>query len=766
MQKISLRQCQVLVGLFIIIVMITSSFVPAQASQAQLLDPPANQVAVKLKSGASINTILTRYNVTQIDVIPETNLYILQLPSGQTADQILPILNTDADLWYAEPNYYAEDAPDGTRVTIRGTRVTIRGTGDVTPMPGGGADQWAWLKVALADAQKISTGQGIIVAMLDTGMVGDHPLSQSHIAGGYDFVRMSSGFSDAGNGLDDNGDGAVDDFVGHGTHVSGIIVTAAPGVQIMPIRVLNSDGEGTYWEISQGIRYAVDNGAKVINMSLTAPRLTPSLSDALAYAASRGVIIVAAAGVEAGPNYPAAYSDPLAVIGVGASDRNDGIASFSGGLAAHTDVFAPGVDIYSSYPYNGFALGSGTSMAAPIVAAEAAMLRARHPDWSASEVIQRIIAKGDPVSGSTAKRIDLADALSTGIEIDHGTPDGTSPTDENILPRLRLFNNTVQDIPFTELKMRYWYTKDGPQAQYFMCDYTSTLGTCPNNPNLTGTFMALPANSPNKTSLSDMYLEVGFTGSAGNFIAGGQLELYLRITKNAMSSFNETNDYSYEPTKPAMARWERITVYRNGVLVWGIEPTSSTILTATPTRTQTVPPVNTVTRTSTVAYNTATRTAAAASYTPTRTSTSAAPANTATRTLTPAAFTNTPTRSSTPSSLTNTPTRTSTPQAPTNTSAPTSTQVIPTATAAAGTCSPVTATIAAPFAQNGAGTFCWQASSLGGWINSWGTTSVTVNGVNYTNQWASTGSLPAKIGGYWYVRYSATSSSGHFEANP
>jgi thermitase len=196
---------------------------------------------------------------------------------------------------------------------------------------------------------------------------------------------MTNNIYDYGNGVDDDGNGMVDEFVGHGTHVSGIIVTEAPGVQIMPIRVLNSDGVGTYWEVAAGIRYAVDHGAKIINMSMSAPRLVPSLADALAYAASHGVIVVGAAGSGPGPNYPAAYSNQPAVIGAGASDPNDGIPWFSGGQASDTDVFAPGVNIYSAYPYNGYGLGSGTSMAAPIVSGEAALLMSRYHQQDRSD---------------------------------------------------------------------------------------------------------------------------------------------------------------------------------------------------------------------------------------------------------------------------------------------------------------------------------------------------------------------------------------------
>ncbi len=104
-----------------------------------------------------------------------------------------------------------------------------------------------------------------------------------------------------------------------------------------------------------------------------------------------------------------------------------------------------------------------------------------------------------------------------------------------------------------------------------------------------------------------------------------------------------------------------------------------------------------------------------------------------------------------------------------STSTPTPTPTITltpsaTPTASIGTCGPVNASIAAPFSYDGAGSFCWQSSNLGGYINSWNMTSVTVNGGNYANIWVSTGSLPAKINGYWYIRYTGAYPWSHFEA--
>jgi endo-1,4-beta-xylanase len=142
------------------------------------------------------------------------------------------------------------------------------------------------------------------------------------------------------------------------------------------------------------------------------------------------------------------------------------------------------------------------------------------------------------------------------------------------------------------------------------------------------------------------------------------------------------------------------------------------------------------------------------------------PQPTATKTNTPSVITNTPTRTATrtntPTGPTLTPTRTFTP-------GPTATRTTtPVATATSGggtgTCSPISATITAPFTKDGAGTFCWQSTNLGSYINNWNMNSVTINGVNITNLYMASGSYPAKIGGFWYVTYNGSFAWSHFEA--
>ena len=252
---------------------------------------------------------------------------------------------------------------------------------------------------------------------------------------------------------------------------------------------------------------------------------------------------------------------------------------------------------------------------------------------------------------------------------------------------------------------------------------------------------------PTLVSGSTYYYNVAFGG--GSIPAAGVWELTGRLRLNDWSQHNITsNDWYHTGITTSYADTLYVPAYLSGVLAWGLTPAGSGGgggPTNTPTRTNTpVGPTNT----------------------PTRTNTPAGPTNTPTRTNTPAGPTNTPTRTNTPAGPTNTPTRTNTPAAPTNT--PTNTSVPPTATPTSGggggTCSPVDATISAPFTKDGAGTFCWQSSNLGSYINNWNMTSLTINGVNETNLYVASGSYPAQIGGYWYVSYNGPYPWSHFEA--
>lgn len=237
------------------------------------------------------------------------------------------------------------------------------------------ADSWlTWWEadVHLDRAHRYSSGTGVMGAVLDTGADLDHPAIVDHLVAGYDFVDDDRWPDDAPNGIDEDEDGAFDEGAGHGTYISGALAKVAPSIQIMPIRVLNSDGTGTLFDIVNGIIYAVDQGADIINLSLSAHDHFPLLETAVAYAASHDVIVIAAAAGTADALYfPAAYAD---VIAVGATRRDGYVTEFSLPYANLVDVFAPGELIYGPYYDGGYAWWSGSSMAAPIIAGEAALL--------------------------------------------------------------------------------------------------------------------------------------------------------------------------------------------------------------------------------------------------------------------------------------------------------------------------------------------------------------------------------------------------------
>lgn len=231
----------------------------------------------------------------------------------------------------------------------------------------------------------------IKVAVVDTGVNLSHPDLADKLVQGYDFV---------------DGDSQPEDLNGHGTHVAGIaaaltdnrrgISGIAPESRIIPVRVLDRDGNGGLDRVARGIIYAANQGAAVINLSLGAPYEAYTLRRAIDYAVNQGSIVVAAAGNDGTttPNYPAAYAQVIAVGSVDSSDRKSGFSNFG----TWVDVAAPGTDILSTYDNGYYAYLSGTSMAAPHVAGLAALLAAQ--GRSADQIRSVIQATADPVYGT------------------------------------------------------------------------------------------------------------------------------------------------------------------------------------------------------------------------------------------------------------------------------------------------------------------------------------------------------------------------------
>ena len=242
--------------------------------------------------------------------------------------------------------------------------------------------QWGLTAIGAPSVWSITRGAGVTVAVIDSGS-GPHPDLNANL----DTGRTMFGSIDSA--------GVVDvDVAGHGSHVSGIIAAVAdnaiggsgvaPQARILPIRVLDSFGSGDSKDVSKAVRFAVDAGVKVINLSLGGATESTSLTAAIQYAVDRNVLVVAAAGngtADSTPKWPAASDLALAVTAV---DRTNGVTSFDQ-RGEYIDLAAPGSSILSTAS-NDYKIQSGTSMAAAFVTGAAALLFAAQPSITAAQV--------------------------------------------------------------------------------------------------------------------------------------------------------------------------------------------------------------------------------------------------------------------------------------------------------------------------------------------------------------------------------------------
>ena len=286
------------------------------------------------------------------------------------------------------------------------------------------ARQWALSRIKAEKAWPASTGSGVTIAVIDTGIDLRHEDLAANLVPGTTVFKCTK--TSCANGQDDHG---------HGTHVAGIaaavqgngrgVAGVAPSAKVMPVKVLDSGGSGSTDDIAAGIRYAVDKGARVLNLSLgvisgvgTVAKILGELDSvysAIDYAWSKGAVVVVAAGNDTFPVCAEPAAHPKAVC-VGATDNNDLIAYYSN--SGDIDVTAPGgfgsvfcedyqrdvlstiwpgssLDCRGGTSVTGYDTLAGTSMAAPHVAAVAALIRSRNPGWTAQQVVDRLYAAVD-----------------------------------------------------------------------------------------------------------------------------------------------------------------------------------------------------------------------------------------------------------------------------------------------------------------------------------------------------------------------------------
>src|SRR5882762_8906080 len=382
------------------------------SANAMAADVP---VIVQLGPLGNILNVLNVLGGTLLDQVPGTKIYLLKLPNIPIVSGLLQSLLGITSI-----------EPDKT-VAVPGRSQT----GVLTVAQTTAAD---WYKaqpelqrIRATAAQAYSRGNGIVIADLNSSIDFAHPALAGHLTGGYDFVGARAGYAGTLNQADatflDQADASFLDqrvvpvstipAYAHGTLCAGILAGMAPDAKIMPLRVFDDVGHADVFSVTKGIYYAVRNGARVINLSFGMGGTYGSIQNALAFAASNRVVVVASAGNQnkLTAQFPSSVSS---VISVASVDHHDVKASFSN-YGSTVYVTAPGVNILSAYPGGMYGMVSGTSFSAPMVAAEAALIMAvktSDPKTTIGSAVVNISAKNPLYLGKLGKgRVDILSAV-------------------------------------------------------------------------------------------------------------------------------------------------------------------------------------------------------------------------------------------------------------------------------------------------------------------------------------------------------------------
>jgi subtilisin family serine protease len=326
--------------------------------------PPTQQVIVVFHDTPDANLVRQHGQV-------HTTFHLIPAVVATLPQPAIDALSKNPNVKYIQPDTY--------RVYID----PVQGAGD--PQPLEQTLPWGVDRIDAELAWVTSTGAGVKVGIVDTGIDMDHPDLQANIKGGFNTIAPRRGYKDPNNFDDDNG---------HGSHCAGIVaaidndigvIGVAPEAWLYGVKVLNRGGGGMTSDCIEGIQWCVDNGMDVISMSWGSTSYDQGIKDACDAAWAAGCVLVGAAGNggDLEPDlYPAAYSS---VIAVAATDSSDNIASFSN-YGDEIEVAAPGVSIYSCYKNGEYATMNGTSMSCPHAAGVVALIWAAHPEYTNEQI--------------------------------------------------------------------------------------------------------------------------------------------------------------------------------------------------------------------------------------------------------------------------------------------------------------------------------------------------------------------------------------------
>jgi hypothetical protein len=368
------------------------SFQARGVAAAEEADPiRRGEIVVELRTGASIEAINERNRTSTILQIYGTNFYRLRIPANKKEKKWRKRLAADEDVLSAAFN------PTVSSPGLFGRSTTSFPDGYAAPglsVAAFNAQHGLFNLLKLEDVNLRSRGAGTVVAIVDTGVDRAHPALATHMWANP--REQADGVDNDGNGLVDDIDGwnfvesnndtaeKADDplttVAGHGTFIAGLVALVAPECRIMPVRAFPADGVSDAFTVAAAVKYAADHGADVINLSLGSSEPSELMLEAIVDARARGITIVAAVGNDGSevPQFPSSLVDVMAVAAIELSGQK---ASFSN-FGNHVDVCAPGARLVSTYPgqrEGEYARWSGTSFAAPLAAAEAALVLAADP---------------------------------------------------------------------------------------------------------------------------------------------------------------------------------------------------------------------------------------------------------------------------------------------------------------------------------------------------------------------------------------------------
>lgn len=417
----------------------------------------ANSVLIKFKPTATNKAVNKALAAAQAILVREFGLVpgLVHARTKMPVDKAVAALSRNPLVEYAEPDFVQRAVATTPNDTYFGLQWGLHNTGQsirgVYGLPDADID--------MPETWDISTGgPGCLVAVIDTGTQWNHPDLDANI--------WANAGEIAGNGIDDDGNGYVDDVRGwdffdndnnpddgdgHGTHTAGTIAaesnngTGVAGVawncKIMPLRFLGPEGGATS-DAVKALDYAVAKGVKVSNNSWGGGSYSTALYNAIANSRAAGHVFVAAAGndgvnTDNSPHYPSAYNLDN-IIAVAATDNNDRLASFSNYGASTVDLGAPGVDIASTYSGSNYVWSSGTSMAAPHVAGVVALVYLKNPGFTYSQVVNQVLSTARPVTSLagvtvTGGMLNAFNALSG---------DGGGTPEENAAPTVSISSPT------------------------------------------------------------------------------------------------------------------------------------------------------------------------------------------------------------------------------------------------------------------------------------------------------------------------------------